>query len=301
MSRKLHRQMLGLAVMGLVLVLAAGMATAGEKVERSGKASATGSVYIENMVGSIEVVGWNKEEVKLEGTLGDDVEELRFDADGSKTVIEVKYPHNARNIEDGAELVIQVPEGSRLQVEGVSAWVTVTKVDGEIEASSVSGDVDVLCGKESVGAESISGRVNIESEAGKIEAESISGEVLVQGREAAVEAATVSGSLELECDRFTELAVESVSGEIRVRGDLHPKGDFSFDTVSGSITLVVSGDVNAQFQVTTFSGNIDNDFGQKARKTSRFAPGKELEFTAGGGDAEVEINSFSGDVRIKKR
>ncbi len=51
---------------------------AGETVERSGDASANGVVYIENMVGSIEVIGWGKKQVKLEGTLGKDVEELKF-------------------------------------------------------------------------------------------------------------------------------------------------------------------------------------------------------------------------------
>jgi DUF4097 and DUF4098 domain-containing protein YvlB len=253
------------------------------------------------MVGSIEVIGWNKKEIKLEGTLGDDVEELEFKTGKKKSVIEVVYPRNSRNIDDGAELVIHIPAGSRLSVEGVSAEVIVTGVEGEIEASSISGDVSVTGGKESIEAESISGRVKVETESESVSAESISGTVMIKGKKAEVEAGSVSGNVELEFDLFLELSVETVSGEVTAEGDLHPKGDFSFDTVNGSITLIVPGNVNASFEVTTFNGGIDNEFGQKARKTSRYAPGRELEFSNGDGDAEVEMNSFNGDIRIKKK
>lgn len=284
----------------LVLALAAGTAPAGEKVERSGEAPARGEVRIENMVGSIEVIGWDRQEVKLEGTLGKDVEDLEFETGRDGATIEVIYPRQSRNIEDGAELVIRVPLGSSVQIEGVSAWVKVSGVEGEIEASSVSGDVTVTGGKESVQAESISGRVRVDGSAAKVAVESISGQVTARGTQAEVEAASVSGSIELVFAEFRDLSVESVSGDVDCRGALHPKGDFSFDTVSGQVTLTVPADVSADFSVTTFSGGIDNDFGQKARKTSQYAPGKELEFSTGKGEAGVEINSFSGDVLIRK-
>lgn len=288
-------------VLGLVAMLVTAPALAGEKVERSGKASPNGTVYIENMIGSIEVVGWDKNEVKVEGTLGKDVEELEFKTGKKKSVIEVVYPRNRKSLKYGAELIIYVPQGSRVMAEGVSAWVRVSGVDGVIEAESVSGDVEVTGGKKVVEAGSISGDVLVDTEAEKVEVECISGKIEARGSEAVVEAASVSGAINLDFDQYHEMSVESVSGNLAIRGDLHPKGDFSFDTVSGSITLMVPADVSAEFEVTTFSGGIDNDFGQKARKTSRYAPGKELEFSTGGGDAEVEINSFSGAIRIKKK
>lgn len=301
MNSRTAKQMTGLAVLALsALILTAGPVLAGEKVERHGEASATGEVRIENMVGSLEVIGWGKKEVKLEGTLGKDVEDLEFQTGRNGTTIEVIYPRKARNIQDGAELVIHVPEGSSVRIEGVSAWIKVSGVDGEIEASSVSGDVTVTGGKTSVQAESISGKVVVDSPAASISVESISGAVTVSGGQAEVDAATVSGSLTLNFEKYLELSVESVSGDVDCTGALHPKGDFSFDTVSGQVTLTVPSNVSAEFSVTTFSGGIDNDFGQKARKTSQYTPGKELEFSVGKGEADVEINSFSGDVRIHK-
>jgi len=284
----------------LALLFGAGLALAGEPVEKSGDASANGTVYIENMVGSIKVIGWDRNEVHLEGTLGKDVEELHFDTGKKKTVIEVEYPRNARNINDGAELVIRIPRGSSLEVECVSADILVSDVEGEVELSSISGDVDFSGQCDELEAGSISGRVLVDGGARMMELETVSGDIKASGKVAHIESASVSGTIHLEFDTFLELSLESVSGRIMVTGGLDPKGSFDLDVVSGDVILTVPGDVDAEFEVTTFSGGIDNGFGQKSRKTSRYAPGRELEFTAGDGRAQVEINSCSGDVVIKK-
>jgi DUF4097 and DUF4098 domain-containing protein YvlB len=299
----MNRQGRALLALTLILMLSltAVSSLAGEEVSRSGKASADGVVYIENIVGSVEVVGWDREEISIEGYLGDDVEELKFETGKRKSYIEVEYPRRGRNLDDGAELVIKVPRGSRLDIETVSASVTVSGVEGAIEAESVSGRVEVMGGGKVVEASSVSGTVLVESGAREIVVESVSGKVKLRGEKADVRASTVSAAIDLVMDQFLGLEVETVSGDIEASGELHGKGDFAFDSVNGNITLVVPGDTSAEFQVTTFNGGIDNEFGQKARRTSRYAPGKELEFSVGGGDAEVEINSFNGNIRIKKR
>jgi hypothetical protein len=56
--------------------------------------------------------------------------------------------------------------------------------------------------------------------------------------------------------------------------------------------------VNAEFSLESFSGIIKNCFGQTARKTSKYTPGKELDFTQGSGGARVEIQTLSGEVSI---
>ena len=92
-----------------------------------------------------------------------------------------------------------------------------------------------------------------------------------------------------------------MSGSATVQGELDSEGSFSFDLHSGDLTLMVPADVSADFEIETFSGEIDNDFGQKSRKTSKYAPGRELAFTNGAGEARVRISTFSGDVVIKKK
>ena len=285
----------------LVVALVAPVTAADREVKESGPASATGTVMIENISGSIVVVGWDKAEISIEGTLSGDIEELKFKTGKNKSRIEVVYPKNQKNVKGEAHLVINVPRGSELEVECISAFVEVSKVTGLVDASSISGDVTVTGVCESIEAESISGNIFIEGGAPEIEIGSISGKVKARGTASEVEAGTVSGSIDLAFEKFLGLNVESVAGDATVKGDLDGDGSFSFELHSGDLTLTVPGGVSGDFEIETFSGEIDNAFGQKSRKTSKYAPGRELEFTTGGGDARVRISTFSGDVVIRKK
>ena len=285
----------------LAMALVAPVTAADREVKESGPASATGTVMIENISGSIVVVGWDKAEISVEGTLSGDIEELKFKTGKKKTQIEVVYPKNQKNIKGEANLVINVPRGSRLEVECISAFIEVSDVTGQVDVASISGDVTVTGECEEIEAESISGNVFIEGGAPEIEISSISGKVRARGKASDIEAGTVSGNIDLAFDKFLGLNVESVAGDAKIKGDLAGDAHFSIDLHSGDLILTVPADLSADFEIETFSGEIDNGFGQKSRKTSKYAPGRELEFTVGGGEARVRINTFSGDVVIRTK
>lgn len=287
-----------LAVLWLLTGLAA---QAGQPVEKSAKASADGKVVVGNIAGSITVIGWDKNEIHIEGTLGKEVKELKFKTDKKKSVIEVIYHKNKKNIREGADLTIRVPEESRLEVECISADVVASKLLAEVELSSISGQVDFTGWCRELEAESISGDVVVDGGADEMSLESISGRVKARGKTAEVTVETVSGDIHLDYDTYLGLVVESVSGNIDIMGKLGRHCRVRCDVVSGAITLTVPGNVSASFEANTFNGGINNDFGQKATRTSKYAPGKELEFTNGDGDADVELNSFSGDINIQKK
>jgi DUF4097 and DUF4098 domain-containing protein YvlB len=299
-NRKFEHGSIALLAGLLIVAVAAPVNAADREVNKSGPASATGMVMIENLSGSVEVIGWDKNEIKVTGTLSGDVEEVKFDTGKKKSRIEVVWPRDKKNTKGEANLVINVPRGSQLEVECVSAGIEISGVTGTVEASSISGDVTITGLCEEVQAESISGDVFIDGGAPDVDASSISGKVKARGATSEVEAQTVSGSIDLDFDKFLGLNVESVAGDATVKGDLARDGSFSFDLHSGDLTLTVPAGVSADFEIETFSGEIDNGFGQKSRKTSKYAPGRELEFTTGGGDARVRISTFSGDVVIRK-
>ncbi len=285
------------AMMAAPLLVAS--ASADQEINETVKAKAHGLVTVENIAGSIEVIGWDRNEVKVEGRLTGDAQKLLLDG-GKKTRIKVKYPRRSKNLDGGAELVIHVPAGSRVDVECISATVEVRGVNGTIDAESISGSVAVSGRCESVEAESISGDVVVDCDSDEVSLASISGNVEATGGTSEVEAETVTGDITLKFDKFLGLNVESVAGDAVVVGDLDSGGNFGFELHSGTLRLTVPSDVSADFRVETFSGGIDNGFGQKSRKTSKYAPGRELEFTNGSGDARVRIDTFSGDVIIKK-
>ena len=70
---------------------------------------------------------------------------------------------------------------------------------------------------------------------------------------------------------------------------------------SGNVTLLLPADTSATWEVETFSGNVTNEFGPEAERSSEHGPGKWLKFTTGSGEARITVDSFSGNVRFRKR
>ena len=299
---KTPRNLIGLTALVVAACLLVGMPAQAERtVDEKAAADKDGTVIVENIAGSIRIEGWDKGEVQVTGTLGKEVEELEFKPGGSKTLVKVVYPKKTKNIKEGANLVIMVPVGSSLEVDCVSAPITIEGVTGEIYASDISGEITVTGVCRELDVETISGDLTVDGGAPDVSVQSISGDIEAKGGKAEVEAQTVSGDIDLAFDEFTDLSVESVSGDADVTGRLAKDAGVSIDLHSGDLTLTVQGDPSADFRIETFSGNIKNAFGQEAKSTSKYTPGKELEFTVGGGDPRVRINTFSGDVVIRKK
>ena len=65
----------------LCLLIGAGSAWGGQTVDRTMAADHDATIEIEILAGSISITGWDKNEIKITGTIGDDVEELRIEGD----------------------------------------------------------------------------------------------------------------------------------------------------------------------------------------------------------------------------
>lgn len=77
--------------------------------------------------------------------------------------------------------------------------------------------------------------------------------------------------------------------------------DFEIESLSGSVRLTFDREVSGEFDLRSFTGGIDCDFGPAAKSTGRFVRNKRLEFTHGDGDAKIAIETFSGSIKIGVR
>jgi len=284
----------------LATALTATVLLAGENIDRTLKASADGEVDISNIAGSVEVTGWDRNEVKVTGTLGKGVEKLDFESSGDRVRIEVKYPDNARHVED-TDLEIWVPVKSKLEVQTVSASISVEKVTGKLTLEAVSGGITVSGEPESVDVECVSGGIEIDVKSKVVRAEAVSGSIQIKGVERDVEVSTVSGSIRITGGNLQSVEIEAVSGPVTFEGGLADNGRLNASSFSGPVDLLLPASVSAEFDISTFSGSIANDFGEPSSKKHRYGPGNSLEFSTGSGSARVTAESFSGSVRILKK
>ena len=284
-------------VLGLLLATTA----AAEEVNRKMDASPDGYVHISNISGRVSVAGWSRDEVEVTGEIGPKVEELLFERSGDRITIKVKVPRrSSRGIE--SQLHIRVPERSSIDVGTVSADIEVSGVRGEQKLEAVSGDIDTECDGADVTAGTVSGDVSIRGNGKDAEthAASVSGDVGLYQLAGDVFAESVSGDLLIEDGSFDRASFNVVNGDIIFRSELRSGGKLKAETVNGEVDLEFEGDISGQIEIDTFNGDIDNCFGPKPRRTSKYAPGMELSFTEGNGDARVTISTVNGDISICK-
>jgi DUF4097 and DUF4098 domain-containing protein YvlB len=284
----------------VVMALAAAVpVTAQQKLDETRPASKDGVVEVHNVSGSVRVTGWDRDEVAVTGTLGRGSERLEFTGSGARTEVRVVLPHFAQHV-DGSDLELKVPAGSRLEVNTVSADIGVDGVAGPVRLESVRGRVTVGGAPREFEAKTVSGDIEVAAASAPGRASSVSGKVALKGVGESVEADSVSGAVTVTGDAVTRAQLQTTSGDIRFDAGLAAGGRLDAKTVSGSVGLRLPAATAAEFDVTTFSGNITNEFGPQAKRTSEYGPGKELSFSTGTG-AKVVAKTFSGDVRLQKR
>lgn len=273
-------------------------AVAGQSVDESWDINADASISIENVAGKIEVEGWNQDKARLTGRLGDSVDELEIEATDSRLKIIVDN-RRSRNV-DSTELKLMVPRGASVNASGVSADINIYGLKNEkVTASSVSGDVTVDIKSDRVSIESVSGDVSFDGQTDRISAESVSGDIELSGITGEISATTVSGDMELQAGLIDNGKLETVSGDLRFTGELNGNARLTAESMSGDVEINLPADQSGMFRAESFSGRIHSDFGKV--DYAKFGPGSRLKYTAGDGGAEVRVESFSGNIKLKSR
>ena len=286
-----------LTVVVLGMLLAAPVMA--EEVDRTLDAASDGRVHISNIAGAVTIDGWSRDQVQVTGELGRNVEELIFERDGDKVTIKVKVPKKSgRGIE--SDLYIQVPQASSIDVSTVSADIEVIKVTGEQSLGTVSGDIDTEGAESDISAEAVSGdiEVNGQNKVTNTRANTVSGDVQLVRVAGIADTESVSGDVMITDGSFERIDMSTVNGDLMFRSALQAGGKLTAETVNGSVDIEFTDDISGRFDIDTFNGDIDNCFGPKPERTSKYTPGLELSFQEGDGDARVNISTLNGDVSI---
>jgi len=292
----------------IVLALAAPVALAGTPINQTRPLGANGEVRVENIKGSIVVRTWARPEVRITGTLGKGAEKLHVEGDASNLEVSVKYPDsrggwNLWGRDDSRMeptiLELTIPSRASLEVESVAANVDVQQMAGRrLSVSSVSGAVVVTAsspGEAEFG--NVSGDTTLRITTPRVQVESVSGDVHLQGGlTGEVSMESVSGDLRLVAPALSELNLSTVSGDIDARAALRPGGSIDGETLSGTLSLRLPRGTGARLRAESFSGDIDSPVGKVDRE--EHGPGKSLDARLGNGRGDIQLESFSGDVRL---
>jgi DUF4097 and DUF4098 domain-containing protein YvlB len=237
----------------LVLVLSAVSATPcfaiTKEFNQSYPLQAGGSFELQNVNGTVEVQGWDRDTVQIHAvktakSRESDLDLVSIDVEARSSAVSVstRYPQN-EGVEVAVEYTVRVPHGARVEHVGtVNGTLRVSGIEAVEELRTVNGNIEVYDGGGSVHARTTNGNVHLEllhvQDKNGAVAETTNGSVLL-----AVPADT-HADLEARClngNFFSELPVtfESTQRPRELHGKIGRGGvPLRLRTVNGGIRLV---------------------------------------------------------------
>lgn len=310
---------LGLATVGLMSMTA----FAGEKIDESLKTAADGFLVVDVQSGNVEIKTWDKNEIKVKGELDDDAEGFKFEVDGRKVYFKVEMPERrwgGFRSGDGSKLEFWLPAANKLKFEGVNVNVKANGIQGGTMINTVNGDIEAENLTDKVKLETVNGDVSAQDLKGKISIYTVNGEVKdrnsegllsietvngeINSRTNATELAlnNVNGDMRIVTDKVEDIEVSTVNGDLDIELELKPKGRFVYSSVGGDADILFLGDVSVDFDIEAHAGgDIDNYVTEDKVTKAKYGPSSRLRFKVGSGDADVEIDTVSGDIKLKAK
>jgi DUF4097 and DUF4098 domain-containing protein YvlB len=280
---------------------AVGFASDDRTFEKTVAAQPHGVVDISNVAGEIEVNGWDRQEVSVRAELGAQVERVDVSSEGGRTTVKVVLPSHTSGHGE-AQLHVQVPRESEVDVSAVSADVKVEGVQGVERLNTVSGEVAGELGGADAEVKTVSGEIRLKGHGApaRLRLNSVSGDVRLEHGGGDFEGTTVSGTMSVTLESARSIRARTTSGDMRLEAKLVRGATVEATSVSGDVSLRGSADGGYSYEVSSFSGDISNCFDAKAEH-GNYTPGSRLEGTRAEGAGHVRIKTMSGDVRLCDR
>ena len=272
-----------------------------ETFDRTVAAEANGSVVISNVSGSVEVRGWDRNEVHVQGELDEDVKRVDVETGGGRTTIKVVLPASTHNGGE-ANLTVSVPRNSSVEVSAVSADVTSRGVTGTQRLTSVSGEIDADIAGDNSQVKTVSGDLKVRGN-GKpvsLRASSVSGSLDLSNAAGKLDVVTVSGDATVQLGETSEVRGRTTSGNLEIRAQLGRSARVDVEAVSGDVRLRLGPPVGLSMEIESFSGDIHGCLA-KGVEHSKYGPGSRLTIRTVEDGPRVRAKTLSGDIDICDR
>lgn len=296
-------------LISFVLALAMAHAVSADtKVEERRPAAADGIVRVDSGYGKLQIIGWDRAEIEVRGTRGEDTEGLALQSGERRTLVQVKLPREqGTGLLSGifpkdyaAELEVRVPAGSRVEIQSVEAAIQVSGVRGDVEVTSVGGSVKIQGEPRQVKAETVSGSIELVGSTPSFRAETLNGAVRARGLHGDAVISSVSGDVALEQAAIRQGELTSLSGAVRYQGSLGKGARLALSNHGGDVYLLLPQGTQADFRVRTVKGKIENLLVRQAQaKTAGGGSNREQAFSSGSGGASVTVETFQGNIFLR--
>lgn len=249
---------------------------------------------VDNFRGDVDVRVWDRDAVGV-----------RADLSGRQS-LEVGRTGSAVRVRAGsgpagpqaADFEIRVPRWMSVRVQGNQIDVSVRGTESEVSVETVTGDISVEGGGGLLSLRSIQGEVAVRNARGRIDVVTVNDDVTLSGINGDVHVQTTNGDVSLEGIRSNAVRATTVNGDITYDGSISDGGSYVFSTHNGDVTTMVAADVSATVSVSTYNGAFRSDLPVRLTGTTQ---SRQFSFTFGSGGARLELESFNGEIILRRR
>lgn len=250
-----------------------------------------GTVNIVNNDGLVELKSAPGNQVLVSYSASSDKVEVDHESTADKRRIEIRTHvlGDAKPASSGEQVAyeISVPAGVSVSVSTATAPITVDGVSGDISLSSDTGQITLRNVARS--------HIHVRGIAAPVSLTNVStGHVDVTAN---------SGTVQLDNVTGPKVNVGTTSGNITYKGDCSGVGDYVLITHSGNIDLTLPQTASVDLSARSVKGSVENDFPLQKKTHTTFVPraGSSFAGTSNSGSSSVELQSFSGKIRVKKQ
>ena len=264
-------------------------------------------LYVENMNGSVEITGWEKNSVQVTGTKHASEEAtlkaLKIDIVNSADSIRIRTigPSGHRG-GYGAKYVIRLPQKAILeQIDSSNGAIRIESIDGTARARSsngsvkayrVSGPVELRTSNSSVEVADIPGGAVLSTSNGSIRAEGVKG---------ILDATTTNSAINVtlnDPDPQKPVKLQSSNGSVELTMNGFKENDIRMATSNSSITLRLPSAAHGMLRAHTSNSSVNCDFDitVKAGQLNK----NWVEGQIGSGGPTLDLSTSNGSIRVQR-
>ena len=245
-----------------------------------------GRVSIENLNGSVEVTGWDKDSIEITGAkyaaTEDLLRALKIDIQQSSDAIDIRTvrPSSVRG-NYGARYRLRVPR--RVALERIASS------NGHVEARDIEGPARIRTSN---------GGVRILNTKGSLEIETSNGSIDVNDHRGAITGHTSNARVNVdltEPEQGTPIRLESSNGGISLKVRSFNRNSIRLSTSNASINLTLPDNAGAQLRADTSNGHISSDLPVQGTMKKNHADGQ-----IGAGGPSVDLSTSNGSISLQR-
>jgi hypothetical protein len=270
-----------------------------KKFEKTIDFKKSGTIYLKNINGDIEVKSWENEKVEVKALI-----QVKSEEKTQILLDEIKILINTTD--DRVEINVDYPDreedrgfwdllfGGRRRSFKVSFWLTVPKVSN-LDMNTTNGGINIYDIEGKVFSKSTNGSIQLENILGNTELHTTNGSVSTKNIIGDIDAKTTNGKINLSNIEGNVVA-RTTNGEILVDILKSIKEKMmNFRTTNGSVTLNLAKDIDADLDAKLTNGKIYTDFPIliKGEISKNSISGK-----INNGGSLIQIRTTNGEIKI---